>query len=245
MHDEEALVALYQRALPVIYRYVMARLGRADLAEDVVAEVFLVMVEMISDLRSEEEAGFYAWLIQIAQGKISRSFWTNTSQERVKALPVGSGLSAMQQNLAIEIAEEKQTLHLTLNQVDWPLKVDFTRQLGVVGEPVSTIASVVVSAENSGALQVTLTGSHFSSSAQLVVDGRRVGNISQNTSKKLVASFSPAGNFSGIHTIGILNPDGTAAQTTFRSPGNSSDSATPTPVSTSGTTPTPTHHPDE
>jgi RNA polymerase sigma-70 factor (ECF subfamily) len=67
-------VALYQQALPVIYRYVMARLGRADLVEDVVAEVFLVMVEAIGELRTEEEAGFYAWLLQIAQGKISRSF---------------------------------------------------------------------------------------------------------------------------------------------------------------------------
>lgn len=74
LHDEEALIVLYQRALPVIYRYVMARLGQADLAEDVVSEVFLVMVESISDLRTEEEAGFYAWLLQIAQGKIARVF---------------------------------------------------------------------------------------------------------------------------------------------------------------------------
>lgn len=72
-HDEEALVLLYQRALPVIYRYVLARLGRMDLVEDVVSEVFLVMVESISELRTEEEAGFYAWLIQIAQGKVSRA----------------------------------------------------------------------------------------------------------------------------------------------------------------------------
>ena len=72
-HDEEALVELYQRALPIIYRYVLARLGRPDLVEDVVSEVFLVMVESIGDLRTEEEAGFYAWLIQIAQGKISRA----------------------------------------------------------------------------------------------------------------------------------------------------------------------------
>jgi len=72
-HDEEALVALYQRALPVIYRFAMARLGRSDLVEDVVSEVFLVMVESISDLRTEHEAGFYAWLLQIAQGKISRA----------------------------------------------------------------------------------------------------------------------------------------------------------------------------
>lgn len=72
-HDEQALVELYQRALPIIYRYVFARLGRPDLVEDVVSEVFLVMVESIGDLRTEEEAGFYAWLIQIAQGKISRA----------------------------------------------------------------------------------------------------------------------------------------------------------------------------
>ncbi len=73
LHDEEALVALYQRALPVIYRYVVARLGRPDLVEDVVSEVFLVMVESIDELRTEQEAGFYAWLLQIAQGKVSRA----------------------------------------------------------------------------------------------------------------------------------------------------------------------------
>ena len=64
---------LYRRALPVIYRYVLARLGQSDLVEDVVSEVFLVMVESIGTLRAEHEAGFYAWLIQIAQGKIART----------------------------------------------------------------------------------------------------------------------------------------------------------------------------
>jgi RNA polymerase sigma-70 factor, ECF subfamily len=81
-HDEEALVALYQHAFPVVYRYVMARLGRPDLVEDVVSEVFLVMVESIANLRTEQEAGFYAWLLQIAQGKISRSLRHLTRSER-------------------------------------------------------------------------------------------------------------------------------------------------------------------
>jgi RNA polymerase sigma-70 factor, ECF subfamily len=81
-HDEEALVALYQRALPIVYRYVLARLGRYDLAEDVVSEVFLVMVESIADLRTEQEAGFYAWLLQIAQGKVSRALRRLTHSER-------------------------------------------------------------------------------------------------------------------------------------------------------------------
>jgi len=86
-HDEEALVALYQRALPVIYRYALARLGRPDLVEDVVSEVFLVMVESIAELRTEQEAGFYAWLLQIAQGKISRALRHVTRNER-KQIPL-------------------------------------------------------------------------------------------------------------------------------------------------------------
>ena len=89
--DEDALVTLYQRAMPVIYRYVLARIGRPDLVEDVVADVFLVMVESISDLRANYEAGFYAWLIQIAQGKISRALRHVTRKEaRHVPLPAGS-----------------------------------------------------------------------------------------------------------------------------------------------------------
>jgi RNA polymerase sigma-70 factor (ECF subfamily) len=72
-HDEAALEALYERAFPVIYRYVLARLGQPELVEDVVAEVFLVMLESIGTLRAEHEAGFFAWLIQIAHGKSARA----------------------------------------------------------------------------------------------------------------------------------------------------------------------------
>jgi RNA polymerase sigma factor (sigma-70 family) len=81
LHQEEALVALYQRALPVIYRYVLARLGQPDLVEDVVSDVFLVMVESIGTLRADHEAGFYAWLIQIAQGKIARALRSRKRSE--------------------------------------------------------------------------------------------------------------------------------------------------------------------
>lgn len=57
----------------MVYRYVLARLGRPDLAEDVVAEVFVTMLEAIPDLRTREEAGFYAWLLRIAQSKVARA----------------------------------------------------------------------------------------------------------------------------------------------------------------------------
>jgi RNA polymerase sigma factor (sigma-70 family) len=100
-HDEEALVALYQRALPVIYRYALARLGRCDLVEDVVSEVFLVMVESIGELRTEQEAGFYAWLLQIAQGKISRALRHVTRNER-RHIPM-PGTQMSDQYVAVEL----------------------------------------------------------------------------------------------------------------------------------------------
>lgn len=82
-HVEEAPVMLYQRARPVIYCYVLGRLGRQDLVEDVVSDVFLVMVESIGRLRADHEVGFFAWLIQIAQGKCSRA--PSQAPERARA----------------------------------------------------------------------------------------------------------------------------------------------------------------
>ena len=97
-HDEEALVGLYQRALPVIYRYVLARLGRPDVVEDVVADVFLVMVESIGDLRAGHEAGFYAWLIQIAQGKIARAL-RRQQQNQVRLVSLSGTSEGDDENL--------------------------------------------------------------------------------------------------------------------------------------------------
>ena len=113
-HDEDAVVALYQRALPVIYRYALARLGRPDLVEDVVSEVFLVMVESIDELRTEQEAGFYAWLIQIAQGKISRALRHVTRNER-KQIPLPDSQSIDQYNsielVATDLVSNPEELH--------------------------------------------------------------------------------------------------------------------------------------
>ena len=113
-HDEAAVVALYQRALPVIYRYALARLGRSDLVEDVVSEVFLVMVESIDELRTDQEAGFYAWLIQIAQSKISRALRHVTRNER-KHIPLPGTQTSDQYNsvelIATDLVSNPVELH--------------------------------------------------------------------------------------------------------------------------------------
>lgn len=100
--DEDALVVLYQRSLPIIYRYALARLGRPELAEDVVSEVFLVMIESIRTLRADHEAGFLAWLIQIAQGKCARALRQLTRRGRYQVPLPGS--SATEDDYTAELA---------------------------------------------------------------------------------------------------------------------------------------------
>jgi RNA polymerase sigma-70 factor (ECF subfamily) len=136
--DEEALVALYQRALPVIYRYVLARLGRADLVEDVVSEVFLVMVESIGDLRAEHEAGFFAWMIQIAQGKVSRAI-RSLKRQATHVVPLaGSGAEEeefMREPMATDLLSDPAALQ------EWR---ETLQELGLALGSLSTEQQVVV-----------------------------------------------------------------------------------------------------
>ncbi len=65
--DAEGLSALYRQFLPGIFGYIAARVPDRDTAEDLTSEVFLKMLEGIRSLRSNEEAGFACWLLQIAR----------------------------------------------------------------------------------------------------------------------------------------------------------------------------------
>jgi RNA polymerase sigma factor (sigma-70 family) len=138
-HDEEALVALYHRALPVVYRYVLARLGRPDLTEDVVSEVFVTMIEAIGDLRTREEAGFYAWLLQIAQGKMARTVRQLARSHQQVSWPGGEqarGGSA-HEPLATDLASDPvglQEWRETLQEVGQALgRLSAEQQVVVVG----------------------------------------------------------------------------------------------------------------
>lgn len=72
--DTSAISLLYQRFLPVVYRYTMARVGDQHAAEDVTSETFFAMVESIATTRATDELGFAAWLLGIARNKIAMHF---------------------------------------------------------------------------------------------------------------------------------------------------------------------------
>jgi len=65
--ESEALSTLYRQFLPGVFAYIAVRVPDRATAEDLTSEVFLKMVEGISRIRASDEAGFAAWILQIAR----------------------------------------------------------------------------------------------------------------------------------------------------------------------------------
>lgn len=72
--DRSAIGMLYRRFLPVVYRYVLARVSEAHTAEDITSETFFAVIEGIGALRAEDELGFAAWALGIARNKVATHF---------------------------------------------------------------------------------------------------------------------------------------------------------------------------
>ncbi|MDA8189354.1 MAG: sigma-70 family RNA polymerase sigma factor [Dehalococcoidales bacterium] len=69
-HDENAVLEAYRRYSDAIYRYVYYQVGDVHLAEDIVSEVFLRMIEKIGSY-SYQGVPFSAWLYRIAHNLIA------------------------------------------------------------------------------------------------------------------------------------------------------------------------------
>lgn len=72
--DQQALSALYKRFLPVVYRFVLARVDDPHLAEDLTADTFFAVVKDIGVTRASDELGFSAWVLGIARSRIAQHF---------------------------------------------------------------------------------------------------------------------------------------------------------------------------
>lgn len=73
-----ALLALYDRALPVVYGYLLPRCGAASLAEDLTSETFLAAVHAVR--RDDAPAVSTPWLVGVARHKLV-DHWRRTARE--------------------------------------------------------------------------------------------------------------------------------------------------------------------
>jgi RNA polymerase sigma-70 factor, ECF subfamily len=93
--DVAAWDYLYGLAFPQVYRYVAARVPSRSEAEDVTEEVFVGALQSVAGLRASDEAGFLAWLYQIARYKLADRL---RQQYRRPTEPLDPALEVADQN---------------------------------------------------------------------------------------------------------------------------------------------------
>jgi RNA polymerase sigma-70 factor (ECF subfamily) len=69
--DPEAFRALYRAYLPRLYGYVVYRVGRRQDAEDLVADVFVKVLEYLDRFEYRGEGAFAAWVFRIASNHVN------------------------------------------------------------------------------------------------------------------------------------------------------------------------------
>jgi len=166
--------------------------------------------------------------IRLAMETVSAK--TTACREVVSALPAGSERDIAQHDLDTILTEEEQTLRHQLDQVDWPMRLAFTRQLGVLGDPVPIVSNVVVRTQMNNMILITMTGLNFAPQAELIINGQPVGKVNQSTSAQLSALISSSNRPSGAIAFGVRNPDGTAAELVLNVDDNNHHSGRGTPV---------------
>jgi RNA polymerase sigma-70 factor (ECF subfamily) len=74
----DAFLELYDRALPYVYGYLLARCGRAALAEEITADAMLAAVDAVK--RDPPRSMSTAWLVGIARHKLI-DYWRRLGRE--------------------------------------------------------------------------------------------------------------------------------------------------------------------
>jgi RNA polymerase sigma-70 factor, ECF subfamily len=92
--DRAAFAALYDRYYPRILRYCLRRLFVRDLAEDVVADVFLHVANYLPGFAGHTDADFRRWLFRIASNAVNahvrqmrrrQELWRAAARSRCRA----------------------------------------------------------------------------------------------------------------------------------------------------------------
>lgn len=164
----------------------------------------------IADLQAEISDGRSDADILQALNVVATS--THDSQAAVAALPAGTARDDAEQSLENTLQDEQTTLYNLLGRVDWSLRLALTGQLGALGVSIPTVIKVTVTGGPNNTLTLKLTGTNFASGARLVINGRVRGTVSQNTGTTLTATINESDWHEDESAVGVLNPDGTAAQ---------------------------------
>lgn len=176
---------------------------------------------------------------------------TNASNA-IKALPAGEQQTQLAGQLDTLENQARQELRGLLPNLTLQESLETTTELARLGDSVPQLsgATLLLPAHPNEAATIHLSGSGIQPGAQLLVDGHSVQASGTLQAGEIVFTLAWAGE-QHPHSLGILNPDGTAAMTTAidieEPPANNQNgngnkpTATPTPHGNKPTT-TPTPH---
>lgn len=82
--DDDAIAYLYDHFFKLVFGYICNRTKDYHTAEDLTSAVFVKMVENICKIRANNEVGFRAWLLKVADRTIAQHF----ACEKIKCVPL-------------------------------------------------------------------------------------------------------------------------------------------------------------
>jgi IPT/TIG domain len=158
----------------------------------------------------------------------------------LNSVSAGSDRTSLSSQLSQLRAQGRADLHIALSVLPWPGRVMTTAVLGAIGDTVLRVNGATMvyfedSSQDQHLWQITVTGSGFAPGAVLLVNGAPAGTVSSVTPTRLVAQMpgDDSGPLPG--SIGVADPDNTAAQTSDVSSQDQQpeqSTATPSPQST-------------
>lgn len=126
--DPEALSAIYRQFLPRVFGAIAAHVADRATAEDLTSEVFLKMVESMSQVRSSTEAGFAAWIFQIARLTIASYYRKRQRQPLLLSMDV-SLWEQGERDLLLGNPSAADPAHLAETRDEWSAVVQAIRAL--------------------------------------------------------------------------------------------------------------------
>ena len=112
--DHQALTTIYERYSPAIYRYIYYRVGDAEMAEDIRADVF---VRMLEGMGRYEDRGWplSAWLYRIAHDRTIDTLRRRRSRPQLP-LEAWNGTEDGPET-TFDVQLDREELHRTIDQL--------------------------------------------------------------------------------------------------------------------------------
>jgi len=131
------VAAIYRRALPQVYGYLLPRCGAAVLAEDLTAETFMAAVAAVRDGHMGAPELTVAWLVGVARHKLA-DHWRRAAREQRGLAEVA--VLAQEQADPWDEHLDVQVAHAALARLNGPQRAALTLRY-LDGLPVAEVAA--------------------------------------------------------------------------------------------------------